>query len=215
MCDSTEIVKGGMCYTHFRLYCNEKLREYRKKYPDKFRKYEKNKLKEWKCKRCGKIFKRYKRGDGYCSRQCNYDSWKESGIRKGKNNPGYRNGKYTKEYLVENNKITNRHLSACRRYRTAFRKENDYDWCELCGVSNAIRYETHHIIFASEVPNHKELHNFKNLIYVCIGCHNKLHKHKILRNELVEHRGLNTLFNRNLKVYDKRNVGEESNQAIS
>jgi hypothetical protein len=25
---------------------------------------------------------------------------------------------------------------------------------------------------------HKELHNFRNLIYLCIKCHNNLHKHK-------------------------------------
>lgn len=125
------------------------------------------------------------------------------------------NGKYTKDSLITNSKTTHLHLAACRRYRVAFRKENDWDWCELCGTSNSLRFETHHIIFASEVSGHKELHNFKNLIYVCINCHNKLHKHKKLRNDLVKNRGLNELFNRNLIVYDKRNIREESYQRVS
>ena len=212
-CDRTDIIRDGMCYEHFRELCNERLREYRKKYPERFKQYEINKLKEWKCKRCGKIFKRYKRGDGHCSRQCNYEDWKENGTRKGMNNPGYRNGNYTKESIKKDyaNKTTQKHLGACRKYRIAFRKEHDWDSCELCGTTGAMRYETHHIIFASEVPGHEELHNFRNLIYVCINCHNKLHKNKKLRNELVKNRNLNELFNRNLIVYDKRNVGEKSN----
>lgn len=86
------------------------------------------------------------------------------------------------------------HLKKCAEYKQKFLNEHEYLYCELCGISNAIRYETHHIIFASEKPKHKELHNNKNLILLCIGCHNELHKHKLLRNNLVQDRGLNELF---------------------
>jgi hypothetical protein len=44
-----------------------------------------------------------------------------------------------------------------------------------------------------------------------LALNNELHKHKILRNELVEKIGLNELFNRNLKVYEKRNINKTTN----
>jgi ribosomal protein S14 len=213
-CDSVEIFKQGMCYTCFREYANKTLREWHKKNKEKYKEYEQNRIqnsKEKKCKQCGNNFKVYRNFLEFCSRDCAYKYWVENKTRAEKNNPSYRNGKYTKKYLKENSKTTGEHLSACRRYRTYFRKNNDYDYCERCGTSNSLKFETHHIVYASEAPKHKELHNFKNLIYVCIGCHNELHKHKILRNKLVEERGLNELFNRNLIIYEKKVINKTIN----
>lgn len=205
-CSSVDIYKNGFCYEHYKEYA----REYRQKNQDKFRQYEINKnknAKTRKCEECGVEFNRYYVGK-FCSRKCRGDNISRTKIRNGENNPSYRNGNYTKDNLTKNKKTTNLHLSACRRYRTFFRKNNDYDYCELCGTSNSLKFETHHIIFASEAPKHKELHNFKNLIYLCINCHNELHKHKILRNKLVEKRQLNDLFGRNLIVYEKKDINK-------
>jgi len=204
ICSSVDIYKDCRCYECFKEY----VREYRKNNQDKFKQYEINKNKNAKpkiCEECGKEFNRYSSGR-FCSRQCSGDNMSRTKSRDEEKNPSYRNGLYTKSNLSKNKKTTNLHLSACRRYRTAFKKDNDYDYCEICGTSNSLRFETHHIVFASEAPNHKELHNFKNLIYLCIECHNELHKHKILRNDIVEERGLNDLFDRNLTIYKKKYV---------
>jgi len=210
-CNEENIYKQGMCYSCFREYANIKLREWHAKNKEKSKEYEKNRkdnCKEKICKQCGEKFKAYRNFLEFCSRDCAYLYWKENNLRKEKNNPAYRNGKYTKKSLSGNKKNTTEHLNACRRYRTFFRKNNDYDYCELCGTSNSPRFETHHIVYASEAPKHKELHNFKNLIYLCIGCHNKLHSNKILRNDLVKERCLNELFKRNLHIYEKKSVNK-------
>lgn len=172
---------------------------------DKYKEYEQNRINNSplkKCKQYGKDFKQYRKFLQFCSRDCAYKNWVETNKRKGVNNPGFRNGMYVNR--TKRNETATIHSNACRKYRNNFRKNNEYDYCERCGVSNSLRFEAHHIIFASEAPKHKELHNFKNLILLCIECHNELHKHKILRNKLVEERGLNKLFGRNLTTYDKK-----------
>jgi hypothetical protein len=178
---------------------------------EKNREYQKNKVensKSIKCKTCGEMFKQYRPFLKFCSRQCAYQEWKDKELRKNKNNPGYRNGMYVNSHIGRKSKTAEIHSAECRKFRTKFRKEHDFDFCEHCGTAISPRFETHHIIFASEAYKHKELHNHKNLIYLCIGCHNEFHKHKILRNKLVEERGLNELFGKNLKVYEKRNINQ-------
>jgi 5-methylcytosine-specific restriction endonuclease McrA len=98
------------------------------------------------------------------------------------------------------NETSKLHLSACKNYRQKFLDENDYLYCENCGVNgNATpKFETHHIVFASEAPNHPELHNDRNLALLCINCHNKMHGNKITRNNFVKKRGLEDLFGRKL-----------------
>ena len=125
----------------------------------------------------------------------------------GKNNPGYRSGFYIKAKRKKSSAISE-HANACRRYRTKFRKKHGYDFCEICGTSNSPRFETHHIVFASEAPKHKELHNFQNLIFLCISCHNNLHKSKKLRNPIVKKRNLNNLFGKNLIIYEKNPINK-------
>ena len=193
-------IKNGWCYEHFLEY----QREYRKKNIEKFKQYDINKklsAKPKKCRQCKKEFVNYY-NQYFCSRQCNYDNWKEKETRKGKKNFGYRNGFYTGK-----KKLNSKHSNACRKYRVALRKERGYDYCERCGVNQSPRFETHHIIYLSEAPDHPEIDNPKNLIFLCIKCHNELHGKKILRNDIVEKRGLSELFGRNCKVYAK-NISE-------
>lgn len=79
--------------------------------------------------------------------------------------------------------------------------EYGYHFCQKkgCGTSSAYKFEVHHIIFRSEIPNHPELHNKKNLIIVCSDCHNvkpnSFHNKKDERNYLIEERGLDKIFN--------------------
>src|SRR5690625_5642196 len=58
-----------------------------------------------------------------------------------------------------------------------------YLFCQNCGTSNAFKFEVHHIIFRSEKPNHREIHNKRNLIIVCSECHRRFHKHKKTRGK--------------------------------
>lgn len=116
--------------------------------------------------------------------------------RMDKANPAYRNG------LRTNNKrgvYTSKHMRACAKYRKAFLAKNGYEFCELCKVNSngTSKFEVHHIYYASLYPKHKELHNFLNLIMLCMKCHNDMHSGK-MRSEvfhrLEEERGLKQLF---------------------
>ncbi len=69
-----------------------------------------------------------------------------------------------------------------------------YNFCQNCYTSKSFMFSVHHIIFRSEVPNHKELHNKKNLIILCQKCHDSFHENKESRGSLVEKRGLKSLF---------------------
>ena len=77
--------------------------------------------------------------------------------------------------------------------------KHDYPFCENCGVNQngTMKFETHHIYFASRCPRHKELHNPKNLILLCIGCHNDFHasKRKEDFKRIEKKRSLKKLFN--------------------
>jgi len=94
------------------------------------------------------------------------------------------------------------HLMQCAMYHKDVEERNGYEYCEHCFRTSGM-FSVHHIAFASEVPGHKELHNRKNLILLCWKCHNFFHNNKSIRNSLVEERGLNKLFGKNLIVYDK------------
>ena len=95
------------------------------------------------------------------------------------------------------------HNMKCYEFKQSFLEKIGYLYCETCYTTSSPMFNTHHIAYASEVPGHKELHNIKNLLVVCWKCHNRLHNDKKLRNVLVEERGLNKLFGKNLTVYDK------------
>jgi len=69
-------------------------------------------------------------------------------------------------------------------------------YCEKCLQSNVHIDMPHHIIFKSEKPRHKELHNKRNLILLCRDCHNYMHQHKHneFRIKLIKERNLKDLF---------------------
>lgn len=187
---------GNYCYD-----CKvEVKREMDKRYRDKYREklnQKKNEQyregREWKCQYCEKKFKRpIWHSHKYCNRKCFEMDSREK--RKGKGNPAYRNG------LRIQGTYTVKHMRACAKYRKEFLKKYDYLFCEHCKTNNALRFETHHIVWASEAPKHPELHNTKNLILLCILCHNDFHRHKDLRKYLVEERKLKELFSTGSKI---------------
>lgn len=69
-----------------------------------------------------------------------------------------------------------------------------YLCCQLCGASHSFSWETHHIVYRSEAPKHKNIHNEANLLFCCTKCHTFLHKKKSNRDELVKERRLYLLF---------------------
>lgn len=78
-------------------------------------------------------------------------------------------------------------------YRDQLISDRGYLACEECGSNGSI--QIHHICYKSEKPKHKNLHNPRNLIAVCMKCHDRLHSNKKLRNELIIKRRLEELFN--------------------
>ena len=96
------------------------------------------------------------------------------------------------------------HSRTCYNYRKKFEEKHGYLFCENCNVNinGTIRFETHHIVFASEAPKHKYLHNDKNLMVLCTVCHSLFHgKKRKIRKDIVIKRGLEKLFDRQL--YDR------------
>lgn len=76
-----------------------------------------------------------------------------------------------------------------------------YHFCENCGRSDK-PIDVHHIIFRSEAPHHKKLHDPVNLLIVCRDCHDLAHGDKDkFRNKIVKQRGLKQIFT-NIKNYE-------------
>ncbi len=163
-----------------------------------------------KCKYCKKEFKPYTSLDKFCSANCRVNEQKSKrkrnwGIGKSKGiegvkNPAYRNGNYTRgakqtaigqRLFIKNANIIKQNLI----------NERGCIYCEDCGLTTSIKYESHHIIFRSEKPLHKNLHDKENIIILCIDCHNEFHKHKSIRNYLVRGRKLNEIFGNDIKLY--------------
>lgn len=161
-----------------------------------------NKPKVKYCKFCNKEYKPYTSLDKFCSANCRTDSmkskrksnWTKEQIEKrlGSNNPAYRHGMAC--FGVKKN---GEGLRLFRRNRDEMKQEmmDNYGFlfCERCNISNT-RFETHHIIYRSEKPKHTHLHDKRNLIHLCVPCHNFFHNKKSNRNSLVEQRGLHELF---------------------
>jgi len=159
----------------------------------------KNKIVERKCKQCSKSFT----GNAlyvtkFCNLECQYKYNAEK--RVGKNNPNFKNGKYTHaNFQNRKSKVAYKHLNECRRYRKQFIKKHEYAFCEVCKINamGTARHEVHHIYFASQYPRHPELHNDRNLILVCIECHYKFHAGKEYEHvfkKLEKERDLKKLF---------------------
>jgi len=119
-----------------------------------------------------------------------------SETRTGTNNP-----RYTFGLRLNKNRgvYTSKHLKACSKYRKYFFLKSDYLFCEKCGINEngALRFEVHHIMQAGLYPRHKELHNFSNLIMLCVNCHNEFHSANCPHNywdKVIRDRKLDLLF---------------------
>lgn len=138
-----------------------------------------------KCPECGKMYflGKHTSATTVCSRECY--SVRRTRLYKEKDHPCYKNGKSVDRGSV-----------ACGKYRKKLVTERGYPFCEHCGVNQSIRFEVHHIVFRSEKPRHKNLHDNYNLIHVCIECHNMFHSAdgKEARQYLIESRKLRELF---------------------
>lgn len=154
-----------------------------------------------KCKICESNFigLKFHIGTTKC-KTCLFKEMSEN--RKGKKNPYYKDGHAIgRGKGIKSNIYTGKHFRACLKYRKDFLKKNEYLFCEVCNISNALRYEVHHLYYASRYPKHPELHNFKNLIMLCIQCHNNFHsgKYKGQFEQLEQARGLKKLFENHFK----------------
>ena len=156
-----------------------------------FNKYQ-TKRKPILCKICKKSFDPYGlRPMKFCSPKCFYAY--EKIARLGKKNPAYRNG----------NRVGGKNdfdSQTTEKYRKDFLLKNNYQFCEECGVNQSMRWEVHHIVFRSEKPKHKYLHDFRNLIHICILCHNAFHGigDRKKRYHLIKERGLIELFGKSI-----------------
>lgn len=164
------------------------------------RRSKKPKTKE--CPVCSKQFTPYNSLDKFCSASCRIENmkskrskrWRPESVKKrmGKDNPGYKHG-----LSVRGSKQDGTGLRLFHKRRDEYRQEMKeafgYLFCERCGVTNS-KFEAHHIVYRSEKPRHEHLHDKKNILNLCVKCHNWYHIHKNNRNEVVEKRELHLLF---------------------
>jgi hypothetical protein len=183
-------------------YCSKQCKS---KYEVKLRS---NKPKLKTCQYCSNEFTPYTSLDKYCSANCRVENMKSKRSRRwskestqkriGKNNPSFKSGMYARD-----NKRTDNGQKEYLRIRNEMRSnmilQHGYLFCENCKTNQTYQWEMHHIIFRSEKPNHEHLHNSKNLINLCIKCHNWFHQNKSNRNKIVEDRKLYELFGEDVR----------------
>jgi len=180
---------------------------YKKEFDDKrkqqaLRDYEKHKQRyienaqklryKLKCKECWKLFLWYNSKLVYCSKKCQRVELRK---RIWIENPAYRNGFYsTKNPTTIMRYNQKEFLKTCKQKDNILIQKKGYLYCEECKVTNPLRFEHHHLVYRSEKPKHKHLHDIRNIYLLCIKCHNEFHKHKSKRNNIVKERKLNLLF---------------------
>lgn len=76
---------------------------------------------------------------------------------------------------------------------------NWYLHCEHCWRSNPMDFHFHHLVYRSEAPKHRNLHDKLNIILLCVDCHCLFHTKKSTRDDIVIDRELWTLFPEYLK----------------
>jgi hypothetical protein len=160
------------------------------------------------CKCCNKEFTPYTSLDKFCSANCRIENMKSKRTRRwskestekrnGKNNPSFKSGMYSrsnsrtdegqKEYLRNRNKL-----------RSEMILNYGYLFCERCKTNETYQWEMHHLVYRSEKPYHENLHDKRNLINLCMKCHNWFHKNKSNRNDIVEERKLYELFGQDVR----------------
>lgn len=175
--------------------------------------HEVQKRKRWKksfvkkCDYCESEFNPYSSMDKYCSANCRIENqkskrskrWNKESVDKikGKGNPSYRNGYYSRG-KVKSQKGHKFYMRVRDKMRADMVSEYGHLFCERCGINHTYQWEMHHLIYRSEKPKHRHLHDEKNLINLCMKCHNWFHAKKSRRNELIEKRNLVELFGTNI-----------------
>ena len=172
------------------------------------------KPKRKKCMHCGNQFNPYTSLDKFCSVNCRIlnqkskrsRNWNNESCekRKGKGNPSYKTGMYV---------VTTKKDGAGQRefmkIRNLIRKQKiekyGHLFCDLCGTNSSYQWEMHHLIFRSEKPKHQYLHDPRNLIDLCMKCHNWFHSKKSRRNPIVQERNLAVLFGQDIIIYEIKN----------
>lgn len=151
------------------------------------------------CIECWKQFKSTSKRQKYCWRWCLSIVTKRERIWD--KNPAYRNWMYSywaksRKELMKTTAWYWQHEFArvCKKIRDEQIDDKWYYYCEHCWTSESLRWENHHIVFRSEKPKHKNLHNRRNILRVCIKCHNEFHKHKSIRRKYIIERKLWELF---------------------
>lgn len=160
------------------------------------------------CGVCKVEFKPYTSLDKFCSANCRVENQKSKRCRRwsaestekriGKNNPAYRNGMYTRasDKTAEGSRLF---LRIRNGMRERMKNEHGFIYCERCGTTSTYQFEMHHVVYRSEKPNHPHLHDERNLINLCMECHNWFHKAKENRSILVETRKLYELFGEDVR----------------
>ena len=147
--------------------------------------------KECKNEDCENIFVQYKSTDKYCSYNCASKYYKPLNrtFLKNYNTP------ISKKQTVKKIAFEKEFLISKKQIQKNIIETYGEVCCEKCYTKKSISFSTHHIIYRSEKPNHKELNNPLNLIYLCYECHESYHKNKKSRNELISFRELDKVFN--------------------
>lgn len=148
------------------------------------------------CDRCWVGYTTTYKHQKKCSRSCFFEEAKKT--RKGKGNPAYRNWKFVdRDNPKAREEFNYKYREFQKNAKKILQKQLDTvgcSYCERCNTTQSMRRETHHIVYRSEKPKHQYLHDERNLIRLCMRCHNEFHKHKASRKSLVEKRNLVELF---------------------
>lgn len=67
--------------------------------------------------------------------------------------------------------------------------------CQVCGDHTMV--SQHHIIYRSRAPNHKYLHDIRNIWILCGYHHSMAHSNPVFNNAEIKRRELNKLFKLN------------------
>ena len=166
------------------------------------------KPKEKKCKYCESVFSPYTSLSKFCSANCRVENMKSKRSRRwnkestekriGLNNPAFKSGMYARN-TTKTDEGQKLYLRTRNEMRAEMLLNYGYLFCERCKTNQTYQWEMHHVVFRSEKPLHEHLHNKRNLINLCMKCHNWYHKEKSNRNELVEERKLYELFGEDVR----------------
>ena len=160
------------------------------------------------CQICKSEFTPYTSLDKFCSANCRVENMKSQRTRRwnkestekrfGENNPSFKSGMYTRDNR-KSEEGQKQYLRTRNEMREEMMKFAGHLFCERCGTQETYQWEMHHLVYRSEKPNHEFLHDKRNLINLCMKCHNWFHQSKGNRDWWVERRKLWELFGEDIR----------------